>query len=115
MAETKTRLVLTERGEKVKRGAIKAAAGVALIGAGVFGAKTFQEAITPPTFSEETTTTTVEHGQGLYDVVENIDGIETIDRRDAVDHVANLPENQEVLKDGLQPGESVTHAERVER
>lgn len=60
-----------------------------------------------PTFSEETTTYPVELNDGPYDIAESIPGIDTIDIRDAVDHITVDPANTEVFKDGLQPGEQV--------
>jgi hypothetical protein len=61
-----------------------------------------------PTFSESTTTYTVNEGEGLLDAVNEIDNINSIDSRDAVQYVEELPENQEVLEDGLQVHETVT-------
>ncbi len=67
-----------------------------------------------PEFSEETTTYTVEPGDGLYDVAEAINGIDRIDVRDAVDHISSDPANIAALKDGLQPGESIVIPTDVE-
>jgi hypothetical protein len=89
-------------GKKVIAGtgiAVSLATGAAAAGAAIGSATT-------PEFSEETTTYTVQPGDGLYDAAENIQG--SFDMRDAVDHIENLPQNAVTLEDGLQPGETIS-------
>lgn len=87
------------------RGAAAAALTVAVT-AGGLGAIA-GNAMAAPDFSEETTTYTVEQGDGLYDAAHDILGSNTIDMRDAVEHISTDPANIDVLKDGLQPGEQL--------
>ena len=68
---------------------------------------TAHEAFEPATFSEETTTYTVQPGDGLFSAAAQVEGIETIDMRDAVEHIDSDPANIDVLSDGLQPGEQL--------
>ena len=65
------------------------------------------EALKTASFSEETTTYTVEPGDGLFSAIQHIEGIETINKWDAVEHVQSDPANIDILKDGLQPGEQL--------
>lgn len=58
-----------------------------------------------PEFSEETTTYTVEEGDGLWAAAQNVLG--NHDVRDAIAHIEADPANIDVLKDGLQPGEQL--------
>lgn len=58
-------------------------------------------------FSEETKPYFVESGDGLNDAAAHIDNINKIDIRLATHHIKNMPENEAVLADGLQPGEVV--------
>lgn len=64
-------------------------------------------ALEGPTFSEDTKTYTVEDGDGLYNAAEQIEGVNSIDIRDAVTHIETAPVNLDVLKDGLQVGEQI--------
>ena len=66
------------------------------------------ESVSIPTFSEQTTTYTVQDGEGLYDAAESIPGINSIDVRDAVEHISVDPANIDILKDGLQVGEQIS-------
>jgi len=97
--------------EKLKNSLIYTGAGIAMVGsatAGVAGlAAVGNETDPAPTFSEETTTYTVQDGDGIYDAAESIAGINTIDVRDAVSHITSDPVNIDVLKDGLQAGEQL--------
>ena len=68
---------------------------------------------TTPTFSEETTDYTVQPGDGMYDVAEQIGGVESVDIRDAVEHINEIPGNVAALQDGLQPGEQIIIPESV--
>lgn len=82
--------------------------GTALAVGGTAGlAVAANEALKTASFSEETTTYTVEPGDGLFSAIQHIEGIETINKWDAVEHVQSDPANIDVLKDGLQPGEQL--------
>jgi len=82
--------------------------GTALAVGGTAGiAVAANEALKSASFSEETTTYTVEPGDGLFSAIQHIEGIETINKWDAVEHVQSDPANIDVLKDGLQPGEQL--------
>lgn len=63
---------------------------------------------TTPERSEETTTITVMPGDGLQAIAEQVPGSNKYDVRDTTDSIAGDPANIDVLKDGLQPGESIT-------
>jgi len=94
------------RGQKL--GATAAVAATAVFGATVVGANQ------GPEFSDETKTYTVESGDGLQNAAEDILGTEKIDIRDAISHIADDPANIDVLKDGLQPGETLVIPDHVE-
>jgi|GEM_PF-4583888 hypothetical protein len=68
------------------------------IGESVFG---------EPEYSESTHMYVAQSGDGLYSAAESIKGIENIDIRAAVDHIANDPRNEKALSDGLQMGEAL--------
>lgn len=96
--------------------ASKLLAGVALSSVALFGGIKAVEHFSGPEFSESTTTYTVEPGDGLQVVVGNIEGIDSIDWRDAVSYVRDMPENESVFENNqLDPGESVTIPESVNR
>lgn len=71
-------------------------------------------AVNNPTFSEESHSYVMQSGEGLWDAVETIKGIDSIDIRDAVYFVENDPRNQKALSDGLQVGESIEVPDSVE-
>jgi len=72
------------------------------------------EAFEAPEFSEETSIYTVEPGDGIFSAAQQVEGIESIDMRDAVDHIQADPANIDVLEDGLQPGEQLIIPTSVE-
>ena len=87
---------------------VSTAAGTVIGVGGMTGiGYTAHEAFEPATFSEETTTYTVQPGDGLFSAAAQVEGIETIDMRDAVEHIDSDPANIDVLSDGLQPGEQL--------
>lgn len=65
------------------------------------------EAVRGPAFSQQSTTYSVNSGEGLYDIAKSIDGIDTIDIRDAVEYISIDPSNIDILKNGLQAGEQI--------
>jgi len=91
----------------------KAVAAIALVGAVAGGANLVIQN-QGPNFSDETKTYTVESGDGLQNAAEDILGAEKIDIRDAISHIADDPANIDVLKDGLQPGETLVIPDHVE-
>lgn len=74
------------------------------IGESVFG---------EPEYSESTHMYVAQSGDGLYSAAESIKGIENIDIRAAVDHIANDPRNEKALSDGLQMGEALVVPDSV--
>lgn len=59
-------------------------------------------------FSPETTTFVAEAGDGVWDAAEQVIGSEKLNNLHVVvDHIAQDPANIDVLKDGLQQGESL--------
>lgn len=95
------------RGE-TKRNAGKIAAGAALALGVTVGAGMAANAHDTPRFSEETTTWIADDGDGLTAAVNNIEGIEKIDPRIAVEYVSTFStDNINALEDGLQVGESI--------
>lgn len=101
--------VQNEVSPRVRRNRIVAAATGAVIGAGGIAGVGYaaHEALEPASFSEETTTYTVEPGDGIFAAAQQVEGIESVDMRDAVDHIKADPANIDVLQDGLQPGEQL--------
>lgn len=96
-----------ETSPRVKRNrAVAGAVGVSLA-AGVGAGIALNEALEEPEFSQETTTYTLEPGDGLWDAAEEIKGADAIDLRDAVHFIEVDPANTDVLKDGLHPGEQL--------
>lgn len=67
-----------------------------------------------PAFSEESTTHFTQPGDTLWGIVDQIEGIENIDKRDAVSHINKDPANTDMLKDGLQGGDVITIPVSVE-
>lgn len=94
---------------------LKPVAVFALAGSIFAGYKIAEHAMAAPHFSEMTKSYTVEPGNGLYDAVETIEGINSISKADAVDYVEQLPKNKDALEDGLQPGEQLVVPESVEK
>lgn len=78
-----------------------------MAGAALALAPQIADAVNGPRFSEETKSVVIEDGEGLYDAVGEIQGADTIDPRDAVTHITSDPANIDVLKDGVQPGDSI--------
>lgn len=83
----------------------------ALAGAGAAA----YEGMKGPTFSEQTHEYVVEPGDGILNAAEHIKGIDSIDPRDAVQHISVDPANIDVLKDGLQPGEVLEIPDSVQK
>ena len=109
-ATTEDRATQPKQPNYARRRAIATGAGVVIASAatvGIAGAVAAADGPQAPEFSKETTTYTVQPGDGLYNVVESIPGINTVDEREAIDHVKADPANIDALKDGLQPGESI--------
>ena len=96
---------------------LKPVAALAIAGSLVGGYKTIEHAIAMPSFSEETHTLIAEPGEGIQSIVQRgIEGIETIDYRDAISYVEALPENADTFADGmLQQGEPVVVPESTTR
>jgi hypothetical protein len=91
------------------RAALKAVGITTALAAGIgIGATIVNDAHRPPTFSEETTSYQVQPGDGMYSVVESIPGAGSVDQRDIIDYVSADPANIDLLKDGLQAGESIS-------
>ena len=88
---------------------IAAVAGAALVTTAGVGA------VQAPEFSDETKTVTVESGDGLYDLADEIQGVEGVNRADAVAAIESNPVNIDPLKDGLQPGDSIEVPIKVEK
>lgn len=91
----------------------KIATGVA-IGAAIVGGPTLVDQMNGPEFSDQTTTYTVEQGDGLQDAAEAVIGSNQVDIRDVTAHIESQPVNIDALKDGLQPGESIVIPTSVE-
>ena len=85
----------------------KTAAVVAALAAGA-GIGVHIAENTAPTFSEETTEYQVQPGDGMYSVAETIPGYNTEDPLDIINHISVDPANIDALKDGLQPGETLS-------
>lgn len=64
-------------------------------------------------FSEETRPVHAVSGDTVWGIASTIDGIEGVDTRDVIDQIKR--ENAEVLKDGLQAGETIHVPLSVER
>lgn len=56
------------------------------------------------TFSKKTTNFILDKNDGLYDAAQSIPGIDTIDIRDAVLYISNLPDNKAIIETGTHPG-----------
>ncbi len=99
---------------KKRRDHILRPAAVIAMGLTLFGGYKVVEANQGPTFSDKTVEHVIKQGEGLNDVALDIQGINTIDIRDAATYIKGLEQNQEALKDGLQPGEQIAAPEKVE-
>lgn len=92
----------TEQKKAIK--ALGVVAGVGAAGVLAIGAANY---IAEPQPSEESVKITVQPGDGLQSIAEQIPGSEK-DIRAAIDSIAGDPANIDVLKDGLQAGEQIT-------
>lgn len=77
----------------------------AIAGAVLTGEKAISHNFSTPAFSSETTEYTIQPGDGLLDAAAEISGLG--DDREGVAYIENMPENQDALSDGLQPGETI--------
>lgn len=102
--------------EAGRRKGVKAGvAGTVLTGltvAGAAGVAAYEAKTAAPEFSEQTTTYTVEPGDGVFDAAQEIKGLRDI--RDGIAHIEADPANIDVLEDGLQPGEQLVIPVSVE-
>ncbi|MGH7218116.1 MAG: hypothetical protein ACREGE_01570 [Candidatus Microsaccharimonas sp.] len=89
---------------KRKRGS-KAVAAVVGVGVAAGLGAGFAAATAPDEFSNEKTSYIAENGDGLWDAAEEIEG--SFNMNDAIDSIKGDPANIDVLKDGLQQGESI--------
>jgi len=88
-----------------RRGRSAAGATAALLGTALAVVGVDHFANGEPEFSKETTTYTVEQGDGVFDAAQEIEGLR--DMNDGIRHIEADPANIDVLKDGLQPGEQL--------
>ena len=103
----RTPIRLTKRGRRVL-----GALSVLVAGATLLGATKIIDAATPDvTFSDSTITRVVEEGDSVWHMAEQIEGIDTIDVRTAVEHIEQTNPG---LADGLQVGEDVVVPTAVE-
>ena len=103
-----SRLPQSEEARRRRKNRIKRpVAALALTGVILGGGKAVHETYDAPTFSESTTTYTVQPGEGLWNAVDGIEDLNSVDRRDAVDYVEHMPQNEKVLEDGLQVDETI--------
>jgi hypothetical protein len=112
------RLPQSEEARRRRRNRIHKPLAVLAVGVSLFGgAKAIEHAAKAPDFSEQTHTLIAEDGEGLQSIVQRgIEGIDSIDYRDAVDYVYKMTENETTFADGiLQLGEPVVVPESVER
>lgn len=102
---------------KEKRRLTAAVAGVALVSGAAMGvAPSMAEGLRglderSIEYSQDTTTYTTLPGDGWLDVVESIEGIDTVDARIVIDDVAGDPANIDVLtteNGGLEPNQRIT-------
>lgn len=101
-----------ERNNTTGKKVLAIVAGVTLVaGASVIAVDRFKS----PEFSLETIEFVAQPNDGLQVAAEHIKGIESIDVRDAISHIAGDPANIDVLKDGLQPGETLIIPDHVEK
>jgi hypothetical protein len=85
------------------------ASGAALIAISSVALPNVVEAIKGPDYSHETTTYTVQPGDGWYNVADAVKGHETINTNVLIDHLKGDPANIDVVTRGeLQPGETIT-------
>lgn len=101
-----------EQAQKTKL-STKIGIGVAIAGAAVLGPQVV-DSLNGPEFPESTTTFTAESGDSLFSAAETVPGSTSVDIRDVVHEISTHPANIEVLKDGLQAGESIEIPTSVE-
>lgn len=108
-------LVLTERGERVKKAGIRigAVASVAFLG------YSFHNAISDSyniEYGRSGISSPADPGDGIDDIlVRDVEGISSVDRRDVREYVKNDPANIPTLVDGLQIGEALMVPSTVSR
>lgn len=105
-----------EERNKPKYLALKKIGAAALIlAATAYGVNEFKNLVDGPEFSPTTTEYKVKEGDGLWDATSAIEGVEAIDKRDAIDHIESMPENTDALSDGLQTNETIVIPESVDK
>ncbi len=92
-------VLFTRRGKIAA--AVLAVVGITGLGVGI------HEAYKSPSFSPDTHTYSVGEGEGVENAARTVEGVEDIDMRHATDYIYDLPENADVLDDGLQFGETL--------
>lgn len=96
---------------------VKTVAGLGVIATGalVGGLTGYLNQEESADFSDELKPYVVEPGDGLWDAAEQISGHEQLSNlHEATSHIAGLDANQDVLEDGIQPGETLYVPESVE-
>ncbi len=68
-----------------------------------------------PVFSENTHEVTIGQNEGLWYAASTVDGVNEIDRNQAIDYIEDMPENANTLSDGLQAGEIIEVPDSVEK
>ena len=101
------RLRLTPRGA--------GAAGLAIgLAAGVIGPEVV-DTLDGPEFSESTKVVVVEHNGNLWNLLDEVEGIEGVNKQDVVSYVQHLPANADIDFTNLQSGTSIEIPVTVER
>jgi hypothetical protein len=89
--------------EKRRAAAAATAAGALLVTTAAIGV----EKLNGIDYAPETTTYIVDKNDGWYDVVESIPGIDSVDKREVIEHIKADPANIDAVTDGLKPGQSI--------
>lgn len=100
------------KNEKRKLGAVVGSALVLTAAAGT-AAPVMVDSLNGPEITGSTTIT-VQPGEGLYDLIENIPGASTVDATDLINSIKADPANIDIDFNNLQPGIRITIPTEVE-
>ncbi len=88
--------------------------GVLIVAALVGGVYGLSERFKEPTYSKNNIVFKSESSNDtVWGISGLVDGHEAVDRRVIIDHIKNMPENVETLKDGLHIGDQIVVPESV--
>lgn len=97
----------------VRRAGVALAITAAAVGAGKAGAE-IVDYLNGPEISDKTIEHVIQPGERAWDILDQIDGIEEVNKQDVLFEIAKLPGNESISFSNLQPGDVIILPESVE-